>query len=306
VDLHLSKPKSIPVLLVEDDPDYAQLVCDMLDAAWTTEFAVRHAESLEDAREALLDFSPQCILVDLTLPDARWLEAPTEMRKLAPDVPVVILSGLDDEALAVRAVHDGAQDYLVKGHTNAHLLGRAINYAIERMQAERESAQDAMYDPLTGLPNRNLFLKRLRQTRLRHTGQPCSLVVIAVQLDNIELINDSLAKPVGKQILQAVSIRLRAAIPELSVVACFGTGLLGFFCENLSSGPYRHRIASRVMKSFDVPFVFESQTIYVAARVGVTVSELEAADDPDALIRHAEAAAHEPDEQYAPKQLASH
>jgi diguanylate cyclase (GGDEF)-like protein len=305
VDLHLSNPKTIPVLLVEDDPDYAQLVCDMLDAASATEFAVRHVGTLEDAREAMLDFSPECILVDLTLPDARWLEAPADLRALAPDVPVVILSGLDDESLAVQAVHEGAQDYLVKGHTNAYLLGRAVNYAIERVEAERESTQDAMYDSLTGLPNRNLFSERLGQARLRHAGQPSSIAVIAVQLANVELINDSLGRPVGKQLLQAVSVRLRAAIPELGVVACFGTGLFGFVCENLSSRPYRARIAGRVLKSFEVPFVFESQTVNVAARVGVAVSDLQAADDPDALIRRAETAAHESHEHDAPRQLAN-
>jgi diguanylate cyclase (GGDEF)-like protein len=306
VDLHLSQPKTIPVLLVEDDPDYAQLVCDMLDAASATEFAVHHVESLEDARESLLDFSPRCILCDLTLPDARWLEAPAELRALAPGAPVVILSGLDDESLAVRAVHEGAQDYLVKGHTNAYLLGRSINYAIERMEAERESTREAIYDPLTGLPNRNLFVERLHQARLRRAGQASSIAVIAVQLANVELINDSLGRPVGKQLLQAVSVRLRAALPELGIVACFGTGLFGFVCENLSTRPYRARIASRVLKSLEDPFVFESQTVYVAARVGVIVSELQAAHDPGVLIHRAETAAHEFNEHDARKQLANY
>ena len=207
MDLHLAKqPKTVPLLLVEDDPDYARLVRDMLAEAWNTEFEVRHASCLEDARRALLDFSPGCILVDLTLPDARWLEAPCELLALAPNVPVVILSGLDDESLAMRAVHEGAQDYLVKGHANSHSLGRAIIYAIERMQAEAESAKDATYDSLTGLPNRNLFIQRLEQARLRHAGQLASVAVLSVHLENLELINDSLGRPAGKQLLQAVSV----------------------------------------------------------------------------------------------------
>src|SRR4029453_1034893 len=94
VDLHLSKaPQTVPLLLVEDDPDYAALVRDMLTEGWNAEFAVRHVERLADACEALLDCEPACILADLTLPDARWLEVPTELRERAPNVPIVILSG---------------------------------------------------------------------------------------------------------------------------------------------------------------------------------------------------------------------
>ena len=306
VDLHLAKqPKTVPLLLVEDDPDYARLVRDMLAEAWNTEFEVRHASCLEDARRALLDFSPGCILVDLTLPDARWLEAPGELRALAPNVPVVILSGLDDESLAMRAVHEGAQDYLVKGHANSHSLGRAIIYAIERMQAEAESAKDATYDSLTGLPNRNLFIQRLEQARLRHAGQLASVAVLSVRLENLDLINDSLGRPAGKQLLQAVSVRLRAALPELGIVACFGSGLFGFVCENISSGPYRRRLVERVRKSFEVPFVFETGTVFVTARVGVAIGRLDGNDDSEMLIRRAEVAAGEAEEHGTSQQLAN-
>jgi diguanylate cyclase (GGDEF)-like protein len=153
-----------------------------------------------------------------------------------------------------------------------------------------------MYDSLTGLPNRNLFIQRLRQARLRHAGQLSSVAILVVQLENLELINDSLGRPVGKQLLQAVSVRMRAALPELGIVACFGSGLFGFMCENMSSGPYRSRVARRVLKSFEVPFVFDAETVFVAARVGVAISKLDSGDDPEALIRRAEAAAHEFDE----------
>jgi diguanylate cyclase (GGDEF)-like protein len=294
VDLHLSKaPQTVRLLLVEDDPDYAALVRDMLAAAWNADFEVRHVERLDDACEAVRDFAPACILADLTLPDARWLQVPTELHARAPDVPIVILSGMDDESLAMRAVHEGAQDYLVKGHANAHSIGRAIRFAIERKQAEAESTKEAMYDSLTGLPNRNLFIQRLEQARVRHAGQLASIVVLSVQLENLELINDTLGRPAGKQLLQSVSVRLRAALPELGIVACFGSGLFAFLCENISSAPYRRRLIERVHKSFEVPFVFDSGSVFVSARVGVAVAGLNGGDEPDALIRRAEDAAEE-------------
>jgi diguanylate cyclase (GGDEF)-like protein len=293
VDLTLSKPKTVSILLVEDDGDYALLVRDMLEEARSTEFEVTHVERLADALQALPESSPGCILVDLTLPDARWLEAPTELRALAPDVPVVILSGLEDESLAMKAVHEGAQDYLVKGHTDAYLLGRSIQYAIERKQAESELADDALYDALTGLPNRNLFGHRLRHALRRQGGNQPQVEVLFEHLEDLKLINDSLGRPAGKQLLRAVGDRLRVALPELEAVVCFGSGLFGLLSESTPSGRHRARTIDRVLKSFEMPFVFEGETVFVTARIGVAASQLDADDDPETLIRRAEAAARE-------------
>src|SRR2546426_1150807 len=83
------------------------------------------------------------------------------LRAADADVPIVVLSGFDDERVALEALQEGAQDYLVKQHANGHLLGRAVRYAIERKRSERALAHQAMHDALTDLPNRTLFLDRL-------------------------------------------------------------------------------------------------------------------------------------------------
>jgi diguanylate cyclase (GGDEF)-like protein len=288
VDLTLSKPKTVSVLLLEDDRDYARLVRDLLETTGDTEFAVTHVASLADARRVLAAHRPDCVLADLTLPDANWLEAPTQLRAVAPDVPIVILSGLADEALAIKAVHEGAQDYLVKGHIDGHLLGRAIEYAIERKHAETESLHDAMFDPLTGLPNRRLFVRRLGNALAARTEKHSSVAVVFVHLNDLELINNSLGRPVGRELMRAVGERLRAVLPEPGAVACFGPGSFGIFSRHMSSGRHRARIIERALASFERPFVLESGSVFVTARVGVAVAELGKEDDPEALIRNAE------------------
>jgi class 3 adenylate cyclase/tetratricopeptide (TPR) repeat protein len=125
----------VPILVVEDDEDDALLVREMLGP---NRFEMAHAQRLAEAKSHLANASPGCVLLDLTLPDAHELEGLIELRTHAPDVPIVILSGLADEQLAVRALQEGAQDYLVKGRGDAELVARSINYAIERKRAEHE------------------------------------------------------------------------------------------------------------------------------------------------------------------------
>src|SRR5439155_4948783 len=94
-----------------------------------------HAERLEEALLHLKDASFDVALLDLSLPDAHGLETVQRMCSSAPHLAVLVLSGLDDEALALRAVQQGAQDYLVKGRIDSHSLVRAVRYAVERKRS---------------------------------------------------------------------------------------------------------------------------------------------------------------------------
>jgi signal transduction histidine kinase len=128
------------VLLVEDNPADAYLARDML-ARRTTPFQVAHAAHLSDALDYLAAHEIAGILLDLSLPDAHGLAALNRVHAVAPRVPIVVMSGNDDEALAVAAVREGAQDYLVKGRVESDLLARTLRHAIERKRAETQLAE---------------------------------------------------------------------------------------------------------------------------------------------------------------------
>lgn len=130
----------IRILLVEDNPGDARLLREVLRETPSLSFDLVHVERLADARASLESHAADVILLDLSLPDAHGLESVTRTLELAPDVPIVVLTGLDDEATALRAVQAGAQDYLVKGQVDGGTLARAIRYARERKQLERERA----------------------------------------------------------------------------------------------------------------------------------------------------------------------
>jgi serine phosphatase RsbU (regulator of sigma subunit) len=131
---HVSSGEEIRLLLVEDDDGDARLVQDDL-AERLPRARVTRARTLADALAALAR-TIDCMLLDLGLPDASGLDAVARLSSRAPGTPLIVLTGLDDEAAGVTAVEAGAQDYLVKGIVSGDQLARSIRYAIGRRQAE--------------------------------------------------------------------------------------------------------------------------------------------------------------------------
>jgi signal transduction histidine kinase len=122
----------IRVLLVEDDLGDADLICKLLEMVNSTHFQVTQSRRLKEALQHLCQESFDVVLLDLSLPDSHGLGTISQICTQAPNVPIVILSDLEDESLAIEALQKGAQDYLVKGQVESDLLVRAIRYAIER------------------------------------------------------------------------------------------------------------------------------------------------------------------------------
>ena len=186
------------------------------------------------------------MLLDLGLPDAEGLEALTQVRAAALDVPIIVLSGRSDEVLAVQAVQEGAQDYLIKGQVDARLLSRSINYAIERKRAEVELAHQAMHDALTGLPNRALFYDRLGQALNRVGRQGTAVAVLFLDLDRFKLVNDSLGHGAGDKLLVAVAERLAGVLRAGDTAARFGGDEFVILCEDVSGERQAIAIAERI------------------------------------------------------------
>jgi signal transduction histidine kinase len=128
----------LTVLLVEDNPGDAMLMRDLLEepdaAAHGPAPRVLDADRVSEARALLAAVRVDAVLLDLSLPDARGLDTVARVREAAPHLPIVVLTGLDDEAVAVQAVQAGAQDYLVKGAVTGLGVRRALRRAIERQR----------------------------------------------------------------------------------------------------------------------------------------------------------------------------
>src|SRR4051794_25754257 len=126
------------VVLIEDSREYALAVRTMLDyPPGSPQFSVTHFIKLGEALDYVKANNVCCLLLDLNLPDATGIEGVRALQRVAPQVPIVVLTGLDDDQLALDAMHAGAQDYLVKGRADVDLITRSIRYAIERARSER-------------------------------------------------------------------------------------------------------------------------------------------------------------------------
>ncbi|MGZ6266674.1 MAG: response regulator, partial [Candidatus Limnocylindrales bacterium] len=122
------------VLLIADSPDEAALVIAMLDEG---ALSCEWAPTLGEGCTVLRDRPPSCVLVDLGRPDADGLASLDEVVRVAPEIPVIVLTGPDNAATGGVAVRHGAQDHLDKGWMDQRLLARSVRYAIERRAADR-------------------------------------------------------------------------------------------------------------------------------------------------------------------------
>jgi diguanylate cyclase (GGDEF)-like protein len=284
-----SRARAIRIALIEDSPEYALLVRDLLVEELGDSVLVDHRGSISDAKAALVEEDLGCILLDLSLPDATGLEGLKAVRARAPQVPIVVLSGEENEDVAVQAVHEGAQDYLVKRHADGHLLTRAIRYAVERKRAELELAHQARHDALTGLPNRTLFLERLGLTLARVERREGACAVLFVDLDRFKAVNENLGHDVGDRVLRAAGDRLRTLMRASDTVARFGGDEFMILCDDISSEADAVAVAERIAAKLAEPFEIDGYEVHVGASLGIAVAA-DRTRSPEAIVRAADQA----------------
>ena len=279
----------IKVLLVEDNDFDAHLTQDIL-AEWSIEqFAITHVARLSEALARLGKERFDAVLLDLSLPDGYGLTTLRQVQAASPTIPIIVLSGVSDQTLALQAVQNGAQDYLVKGQGQPELLTRSIRYAMERKRAEERLMYLAQYDHLTGLVNRTLFRDRLVQAMARSKRLQQPLGVMLLDLDRFKAVNDTMGHSVGDQLLKGVADRLQACIREVDTVARMGGDEFTIILEGLSSDSDISIVAQRITNSLAEPFQMKDRTASIGVSIGITVYP---SDDHeiDELLKHADAA----------------
>ncbi len=248
--------RDLKVLLIEDDPDDADLILAALSEIQSFRAIVTRAETLSRAVEFLSQGGLELILLDLGLPDSLGIETFEKILSHFPNLPIIIMSELADEDLAIKTVQEGAQDYLVKGHFNGRLLARSIRYAIERHKIKAELSSLSMTDDLTGLYNRRGFLTLAKQ-QIRIAGRhQKKLLLIYADLDNLKGINDHWGHTEGDQALQTIADVLNRTFRASDLIARIGGDefvILGIEESEADFGKIQERIKRNIDRHRGLP-----------------------------------------------------
>lgn len=220
----------LQILLVEDSKTDARLTIDLLrDACESGAISIDHVTHIQAAEQKLQDGEFGCVLLDLGLPDGSGIDSVSRLIAIAPEVPIVVLTGLDDDQLALQAIREGAQEYALKGQFNSSSMLRLVRHAVERHRLLNEINHLrqkeyflATHDVLTGLANRQLLRDHADKAIARSRRSGAKFAVAFLDLDGFKAVNDQLGHAAGDQILCSVADVLEQKTRDEDTVARVG------------------------------------------------------------------------------------
>ncbi len=277
------------VLLVEDSLIDAQLIRRLLRRVSSAYYRVTHVCTLNDAVLSAEDLVPDVILADLNLPDSRGTQTVASLQTSYPDIPLVIVSAWEDEAISLRSVKAGAQDYLVKGHIDGANLHRVIRYAIERKRTELELVRLAHFDQLTSLPNRTLLRERVDHALARAMRAGTGVATLILDMDRFKEINDMLGHEIGDKLLIEAARRIRACVRDQDTVARLGGDEFAVILEGVSEAKEVLPVIERIIATLNEVRAIDGHEVNSSTSVGIAMYP-ENGNDLSELLRAADLA----------------
>ncbi|MGH8740883.1 MAG: putative bifunctional diguanylate cyclase/phosphodiesterase [Burkholderiales bacterium] len=276
------------VLLIEDNPGDARLIREMIAEDPDAPFHLHCAERLAQGLERLSEGGTGLVLLDLSLPDSFGLETFAKVYAHSPTVPIIVLTGNDDQTVALSAVKSGAQDYLIKGRLDRELLLRSMQYSIERKRYQVQLEHQANYDMLTGLPNRNLLHDRLNQAVYMQRA-PRAVAVAFIDLDHFKFVNDSLGHSMGDKLLKGMAERLRTVLREGDTVARLGGDEFVLILNDQTNEEVIFRAMQRITAKLAEPIEIEGREMTLTCSAGISLYPQDGTD-VDTLLKNADTA----------------
>jgi len=217
----MTLPEPLRILLVEDSTTQARFLEHTLRAMEPVSCEVAWVDNLARAVKLRSD-SMDLVLLDLVLPDSAGINTFRAVHAAHPAVPIIVLSGAGDEALAHQAVSEGAQDYLFKSTASPDVLARSIRFAMERNRTLTELRQAAVVDELTGLYNRRGLTALGNQHLARARRDGTGITVLFVDVDGLKGVNDAFGHEDGDRLLRDLADLMRATFRASDVVGRVG------------------------------------------------------------------------------------
>jgi len=259
------------LLLVEDNSTDAEFLAASLRRSGASDIDLTHVSTLKEGTRAVRKGGFDVVLLDMGLPDGSGMECVEAVQEADPDMPIVVLSGQDDEEFALDILNKGVQDYLVKWEGKGRLIMRSIRYAIERKRSEKHLNYLAQYDNLTGIPNRQYLTEQLVAAVARAKRAGNKVALFYLDLDKFKAVNDMLGHAAGDNLLKEVAQRLYLHSRAGDVLARLGGDEFALVIEGLKEARDAESIALNVINSLMEPFIVLGREVVVTASIGITV-----------------------------------
>ncbi len=279
----------VRVLLIEDNPGDARLIKEALAESTRTRFLVEVVQTLADGLVRLAAQDVDAALIDLSLPDSVGLETFHRARARAEAIPIIVLTGLDDDTVASAAVNAGAQDFISKNRVEADSLARAIRYAIERHRMLQQVRQMAVLDELTGLNNRRGFVLVCQHLWQLANRDGRRLGLLFLDLDGLKQINDGCGHAEGDRALVDMAKILLRTFRKADVLGRLGGDeFVVLLAEGSSEGT--GRAVDRLRANVEAFNQEAARPYRLAVSVGLSWYDPNAPMSVDAVIEQADRA----------------
>ncbi|HTL71645.1 MAG TPA: EAL domain-containing protein [Candidatus Eisenbacteria bacterium] len=284
---------NLRILHLEDVSSDSELIRRMLQSEGF-HCAIKRVETREDFIEALALEDFDVILSDYNLPSFDGVSALAIAREKFPDVPFIFVSGAIGEDRAIEALKSGATDYVLKDKLSRlpSCLKRALRELADRkfrQQTEDQLRRNTLYDQLTGLPNRTLFLDRLGRAIERKKRNDYFFGVVYMDLDRFKIVNDSLGHAYGDALLIAVVNRIWGKIRLQDTLARLGGDEFALLLDGIQSVEDAFFIINRIQEAMKMPFDVSGREIFSSASMGVNFG-VRSDENADDMLRDADIA----------------
>ncbi len=283
---------SLRLLLVEDNPDDAELVMRTLRKGGYSLDSLR-VDNEKDLREALENSSWDIVLSDYSIPGFSGLAALEVLKEMSLDIPFIIISGTIGEDVAVEAMRRGAHDYLMKDNLTRLVPAiqrelHEVNERYARRVAEQTLRHQAYHDVLTGLPNRWLLRDRMEQALAYVRKKDLQMGVLFLDLDRFKNLNDTLGHLAGDHLLRAVADRLKKVLSPWDTIARLGGDDFVLLLPDIREKSELEARTRELLALFETPFELSGKNIYLDVSIGIA-SYPDNGEDSDTLLKNAEA-----------------